>query len=143
MVWVEDEAKPQALLGILLALKGSAVVFVNTKVGATTSPQVIFQDAARVVEEKVRSWRFRCFSPLGFGRRLPILVWALDAQFISIPKDVCINVLAIGRFSTDSHPAPLLLLSRAIPMGMIFLASRVAASPSLPSDPSSSAVKCF
>ena len=58
LLWVEEHQKPQALLGILLALKGSAVVFVNTK------------EAARVVEAKLRSWRFRCFSPLGFGKQM-------------------------------------------------------------------------
>ncbi|CAJ1333328.1 unnamed protein product [Effrenium voratum] len=54
LVWSEDANKPQALLGTLLALdaqgSGSAIVFVNTK------------DAARMVEDKVRAWKFRCFS---------------------------------------------------------------------------------
>lgn len=63
LVWVEDDAKPQALLGALLALEQRttvagagaqvmpcAVVFVNTK------------DAARLVEQRVRGWKFQCFS---------------------------------------------------------------------------------
>eukprot|EP00435_Cladocopium_sp_Y103_P049491 s442_g14.t4 len=54
LLWVEENRKPKALLGTLLALEAtseaSAVCFVNTK------------DAARLVEKKVRNWNFRCFS---------------------------------------------------------------------------------
>eukprot|EP00434_Breviolum_minutum_P038414 symbB.v1.2.034074.t1/scaffold4276.1/size42073/3 len=55
LLWVEEEKKPKALLGTLLALdsamkRSSAVVFVNTK------------DAAKLLEKKLRAWKFRCFS---------------------------------------------------------------------------------
>ncbi|OLP79699.1 ATP-dependent RNA helicase ded1 [Symbiodinium microadriaticum] len=55
VIWVEDARK--ALLGTLLALESakgtspcSVLVFANTK------------DAVRLIEEKVRAWRFRVFS---------------------------------------------------------------------------------
>lgn len=56
LLWVEEDRKAKALLGTLLALEAaspspqaplSAVCFVNTK------------DAARLVEKKVRNWKFR------------------------------------------------------------------------------------
>ncbi|CAE7499824.1 DBP1, partial [Symbiodinium sp. CCMP2456] len=57
VIWVEDARKAQALLGTLLALEStkgtspcSILVFANTK------------DAVRLIEEKVRAWRFRVFS---------------------------------------------------------------------------------
>ncbi|CAE7919839.1 DED1 [Symbiodinium sp. KB8] len=57
VIWVEDARKAQALLGTLLALESakgtspcSVLVFANTK------------DAVRLIEEKVRAWRFRVFS---------------------------------------------------------------------------------
>ncbi|CAL1133052.1 unnamed protein product [Cladocopium goreaui] len=59
LLWVEEDRKAKALLGTLLALEAtspspqaplSAVCFVNTK------------DAARLVEKKVKNWKFRCFS---------------------------------------------------------------------------------
>ncbi|CAE7207478.1 DBP1 [Symbiodinium natans] len=56
LVWVEDQRKAQALLGTLLALESSVkgpcsvLVFANTK------------DAVRLIEDKIRAWRFRAFS---------------------------------------------------------------------------------
>mmetsp|Transcript_25747 Transcript_25747/g.77775 ORF Transcript_25747/g.77775 Transcript_25747/m.77775 type:complete len:284 (+) Transcript_25747:2-853(+) len=61
LLWVEDEKKPDALLGVLLRLAESlgpgeasgAMVFVNTK------------DAAHELEGRLQDWRFRAFSVHG------------------------------------------------------------------------------